>query len=717
VDARTGEPIAKAVVAVRERQRETVTDPAGRFRLANLEAGSVEIVVTTVGYGLDRRTVTVGGPEVEIRLTQEALRRSEEVAVTTAAFDPPDLAAPGAQVLEGTELRNLANVLIDDPLRSVQSLPGVVASDEFEATFAVRGTGFENVGLYIDGVLMSAPFHTIRDVNDGYSLTLVNGDVVDSVTLLAGSAPARYGERTGSVLGLKLREGSREEFFGRASVGATGVYATLEGPLGGSKKASWLVSARKSYLDYVLDRLDTSGFVLGYYDITARLSYRPSPSQTLAIGVLHGRSQWRNTEDDRGPTSEDTADAGTDLLTLQHRFVPSSRTWLDSVAFVSRETGQNRHVDGTDSLDAAGWQWGLRTDATRVIGRHRLEGGVLLRRVSEDAISRDFDRAASAYRVTAQYDAGGFQGGAYLQDTWTAAGDLFSLTAGLRLDAFAETDEARLLPRAALTWKATEKTRLFAGYGRYAQFPRFEHLYGEHGNPELRSESATHWSVGVEQALGPLTRVRLEAYDEELRGRAFVAAAEWRIEDGRIRPPQPEAPLQNVIDGESRGVEVMLQRRSANGLSGWIAYSFGHARGHEEPGTLAFDSDFDQRHTLTVFGSYRVTPTLNLSTKYRYGSGTPVPGFYEARDGLVYLSDERNLYRPEAYSRWDVRANKAFLFDGWKLTLYGEVINVLDRTHHRYTGLDGIDLRTGRVFLETDTLFPLLPSFGVTVDF
>lgn len=717
VDAQTGEPIAKAAVAVRDTQRETVTDAGGRFRLADLPAGSVEIVVTTVGYGLAQRMAAVGGPDVEIRLAQEGLRRSEEVAVTTPAFDPPDLAAPSAQVLSGTELKNLSNVLVDDPLRSVQSLPGVAASDEFEATFAVRGTGFENTGLYIDGVLMSAPFHTIRDVNDGFSLTLVNGDVVDSITLLAGSGPARYGDRTGSVLGLKLREGSREEFFGRASLGATGLYATLEGPLGGGKKTSWLLSARKSYLDYVLDRLEASDIVLGYYDVTARLAHHPSPSHTLALGLVHGRSRWRNTEEDRGPTSEDTADAGTDLLTLQHRFLPSTRTWLETVAFVSRETGLNRHVDGTDSLDASSWQWGLRTGATRVMGRHRVEGGLLLRQLSEDATTREFDRAASAYRVTAQYDADALQGGGYLQDTWTAAGDRLSLTVGVRLDGFQQTDETRVLPRAALLWNVTGGTRIFAGFGRYSQFPRFEELFGGHGNPELHSESATHFSVGVEHALGATTRVRVEAYDQEHRDLPFVAAADWRIEDGRIRAPQPNAPLTNALDGWSRGIEVMVQRRSANGLSGWIAYSFGHARWHEEPGTLAFDSDFDQRHTLTVFGSYRITPTLNLSTKYRYGSGFPVAGFYEARPGGVFLSDERNLYRPEAYSRWDLRANKAFLFDGWKLTLYGEVINVLDRTHHRYTGLDGLDLRTGRAFLETDTLFPLLPSIGVTVDF
>ena len=159
-----------------------------------------------------------------------------------------------------------------------------------------------------------------------------------------------------------------------------------------------------------------------------------------------------------------------------------------------------------------------------------------------------------------------------------------------------------------------------------------------------------------------------------------------------------------------------MQRRSANGLSGWVAYSFGHARWHEEGG-LRFDSDFDQRHTLTVFGTYRISHTLNLSTKYRYGSGFPVAGFYESRRGGVFLSSERNRYRPESYSRWDVRANKAFIFERWRLTLYGEVINLLNRTHTRYTGLDELDTGTGRVFLERDTLFPFLPSAGVTIEF
>jgi TonB dependent receptor/CarboxypepD_reg-like domain/TonB-dependent Receptor Plug Domain len=719
VDARTGEPLAKALVSIRRLEIESVTDAKGLFVLENVPAGAAEISVTTVDYGVEKKAIVVGPDlgDVEIHIGQESLRRFEKVTVTTAPFEPEDGAAPTAHTLGGTELKNLANVLVDDPLRSVQSLPGIAANDDFGATFAARGLGFANVGLYVDGVLLNAPFHTIRDVNDGFSLTLLNGDVVDSMSVVTGGAPAKYGDRTGSVLDVKTRDGSGEDFVGRASLGATGVYATLEGPIGAAKKTSWLVSARKSYLDYVLARLDEESLVLGYYDAAAKLTHRASSAHVFSLGFLHGRSSWRSTEADLQPQDGHTADAGTDLATLQWRFLPSPRGWLHSVAFASRESGRNRTLDSTDTFRSVSTQWGLRLDAARVFGRHRLEAGLLVRSLSEEAVAREFVSRAGSWVTTEDYDARSAEGGVFVQDTWTGLGDRLTLTLGGRLERFEETSETRVLPRASLAWGVSGKTRLLAAFGSYSQFPAFGQLYGRHGNPELDAERATQALVAVEHNLGASTRVRVEAYDQRMTGIAFNPATDWRVEDDRIVAPRPGAPLENALSGPSRGLEVLVQRRSANGLSGWVAYSFGHARVHEDGGGLELDTDFDQRHTLTVFGSYRVSHTLNLSTKYRYGSGFPFPGFYEARSDGVYLSSERNLYRPESYSRWDIRANKAFVFTGWKLTVYGEVINVLNRTHTRYTDLDGIDGRTRRVFFETDTLFPLLPSVGVVVEF
>jgi hypothetical protein len=39
---------------------------------------------------------------------------------------------------------------------------------------------------------------------------------------------------------------------------------------------------------------------------------------------------------------------------------------------------------------------------------------------------------------------------------------------------------------------------------------------------------------------------------------------------------QPAAPLLNSQHGYARGIEIYLQRRSANGFSGWVSYAYGH---------------------------------------------------------------------------------------------------------------------------------------------
>lgn len=720
MEAGTGQPIAQALVAIRDGGFDVKTDADGRFTLAGLPEGDAEVSVTTAGYGAVKCTVRVetGAAELEIRLVPDALQRAEEIVVETPAFEPTDAAAPVEHMLAGAELRSLASVLADDPLRALQALPGIASGDDFSATFAARGSGFSTVGFYLDGVLMSAPFHTVRDVNDSFSLTILNGDLVQSLSLLSSGAPARYGDRTGAVFNVRTRDGSQQEFLGRASLGATGVFASLEGPLGREKQTSWLVSARKSYVDYVLNQIDDApSMILGYYDATAKLAHHPTASQTLSLLLLHGRSRWRSTESDSEADDLSNADAETDLASLEWRFLPSTRTWLEAGVSWLQETGRNRALDGTDRFRSAGSQWAVRADAARVLQRHRVEAGFLLRGLAEQAIGHDFDKLLARYRMAQDYDASSAQWGVYLQDTWTRFDDRLSLTLGTRFDRFGETSEGRLLPRAALTVALSKRTKAVAAFGSYAQFPAFAQLHGENGNSHLAAQRSRHASVALERLLNDSLRLRVEAYDVEDDGLFFSHEMEWRIEQGRILAPRRGAPLGNSLSGRSRGVELLVQRRSTKGPSAWIAYSLGHARRAESDGGLSFDGDYDQRHTLTIHGSQRVGETLNLSTKYRYGSGFPVQGFYRREGDAILLSAERNGLRVGAYSRWDVRVDKAFRVGGSRLTLYGEVINLLNRTQRRYTGLRRVSRQTGEVLLRDDTLLPILPSLGITLDF
>ena len=717
VDARTGDGVADARVRVSDGRRETATDAGGRFAFVGLERRSVVLRVNATGYRPFTAQLALGTAPAEfsVPLDPEPPRLTESVTVTSEASAPAADAPPPLSVrLDGDEVRSLGTIAASDPLRAVQALPGVAANDEYNAGFAARGSGFSAAGLYIDGVRLQAPFHTIRDINDGYTLTIFNGDVIDSVALMPGASPARYGDRTGAVLAVRTREGRGDAFHGKASLGAAGAFATLEGPIG--KKASWIASARQSYLDYIIERVnDDPRLALGYHDLTARLSFHPRPTQALALLGLFGRARYENTEENPSPHTMETAAAGTDLLLLSWRRAAGALS-VGAASFALRETGDNRDTDGFQRFSSHSGQLGLVTDASWRRGAHRFEGGFEARRLQEDAVSRRWDARPEGPRVLEDYDVDGWFWGAYAQDTWATRGGTLSLTLGARVDHFSSTGETTAVPRGSLELALTERTRLTAAFGGYAQFPRFEQLAGENANPGLEAERSRHLVLAVEQRLPAGLRLRVEAYAQDESRLVFSAETDWRLVNGRVVRPDPAAVLYNSLSGPSRGVELTLAAAKAGPFSGFVSYAYAHAR-REDAGGLVFDSDFDQRRTVTAYLRARAGESAFLATTFRYGSGFPFPGFLQGTPDAVFLSEERNRFGPPAYSRWDVRGEKRFTWGRVSLSLYLEVANVLDRENRRYTDIDSVNPTTGRVRLDRDDMLPLLPLFGASVEF
>jgi hypothetical protein len=717
VNARSGEAVPGALVRVSEGKRETVADDDGRFAFVGLERRSVHLRASAPGFRTFAANLSLGTAPGEFTVPLEpAPPRLEEAVTVTAQGAAPVAEAPSplARRFDGADVMALGSVAASDPLRAAQALPGVAANDELNAGFAARGSGFSSVGLHIDGVRLSAPFHTIRDINDGYSLTIFNGDVLDSVTLLPGAAPARYADRTGAVLDVRTRAGRGDGFHGKASLGAAGVFATLEGPIG--TKASWIASARQSYLDYIIDRVeDDPALALGWRDLTAKLAWRPRPAHAVALLALVGRARYENTERDPGAHTMESAEAGTDLLHLSWRRSGSALS-VGGAAFALRETGDNRDTDGFQRFFLDSRQLGVVADAAWRRGSHRLEVGLEARREREEVLSRRFDPRPEGPRVTDDYDETGWLWGAHVQETWAAPGGRFTLTAGARVDRFSPTGEATVLPRASAEIGLSESTRVFAAFGSYAQFPRFEELAGENANPSLDAERSRHLVLALEQRLPGGLRLRVEGYAQSESRLVFNPALEWRLVGGRVVRPDPSAVLENSLEGPSRGVEVTLAAPRAGPFSGFVSYVAAHAR-REHPSDLRFDSDFDQRHTVTAWGRVSLGKNAFLTTAFRYGSAFPFPGFLRETEGGVFLDEERNRFYPRAYSRWDVRAEKRFTRGRVSLGLYLEVANLLDHENERYTEISSVNPVTGRVRLDRDGMLPLIPLFGATVEF
>jgi hypothetical protein len=73
--------------------------------------------------------------------------------------------------------------------------------------------------------------------------------------------------------------------------------------------------------------------------------------------------------------------------------------------------------------------------------------------------------------------------------------------------------------------------------------------------------------------------------------------------------------------------------------------------------------------------------------------------------------------RAPAYQRADLRLNKAFVHKRSKTTLYGEVINLTNHSNRDFDSPGRYEVTTGRVYPNFYSMFPILPSAGVLLEF
>jgi hypothetical protein len=100
---------------------------AGRFRIPGVVPGDYVLNVSTVGYHLLKRSFHLDAGETkdfEVILSPETFHPTDSVEVQASPFEPSRQDSPSTLVLGGNDAKNLASVLADDPLRSVQGLPG-----------------------------------------------------------------------------------------------------------------------------------------------------------------------------------------------------------------------------------------------------------------------------------------------------------------------------------------------------------------------------------------------------------------------------------------------------------------------------------------------------------------------------------------------------------------------------------------------------------------
>jgi hypothetical protein len=726
VSSRGNEPLGLAQVQLEGTAFGAVTSDDGTFRINGVPAGHYVLQVSIVGYYTVRQDLVLAAGEsksFEIVLTPSNARLSETVDVLADAFDLMTETSASGFSIEGDERKNLASVLADDPLRAVQSLPGVTSNNDFSSQFSVRGAPFSRVGLYLDGILLHAPFHTTDGQADNGSLTIFNGDLTEDMTLYQGAWPLRYSGRTAGILAVDTRQGNRERIRGQFNASASNAGLLLEGPFGKTKRGSWLADFRKSYLQYIINRIDfgdQAPMAFGFTDGQARVDYDISAKHEVSLAYLDGlssvdRSRFRER---LGTNSVMTSGFRFTLVNLGSRYSPNPHLLISNHLAWSRERGNVFNRDNAALARQSFHEWTWRGDGTVSWARNILDFGGEIRRLGQAGSAKQFVYVPALVPSPDDFRGVETEFGAYAQESLAFASGRGRVTAGIRRQLSSVSPTGITMPYVSISFQMRPQTRLQLDWGQYAQFPDLDRFFSIFAPKPLLPERAAHYEVAFEHRFNERTRLRAELYDRQ--DRDLLARPELDphlTRAGAIVAARPSAPWVNSERGYARGFAVFLQRRSANGVTGWISYAYGRTMITDGDLGVKFFSDYDQRHTFNIYASRRMRPTVNLSGRLTYGSGMPLPGFYRPVLGGYALSANRNTLRAPAYQRTDLRLNKAFVHQKYTATLFGEIVNLTNHTNRDFDSPGPYDISTGRTYPSFFTMFPILPSVGLVLEF
>ncbi|HET9839591.1 MAG TPA: TonB-dependent receptor [Candidatus Angelobacter sp.] len=735
VSAIGGEALRRVQVTVLERKNSTVTSDDGTFTLYNLPPGKYTLQTAAVGYRLVNTAFVISSDDdnkdFSITLAPETLRRTEVVEVKGDIFHGENPAIPSQLTLTPQELKEAATVLANDPFRALQTLPGVSPTDnnDFFGQFSVLGAPFARVGVYLDDVVVPQPFHTIPNLSDGASLSVFSTETLQELSLMEVAYPVRYAEMSGAALAIRTREGSRTRPHFTISAGLADSELLGEGGLGSAGKGSWLISARKSYLNYLYRRRGGDPTTdVAFEDIDVKLNYDLSSQHSLSFYSLIGHTDFNHSEPNPDANTLNTGTNDLALLRLGWRFAATPSLMLDSHAgFIRQKFDLRNFSDVTLNTDYYGeWEGGTRL-AWSWNKDHVLEAGYTTRRLRDSGYLQFFDFVDPGPSIGNLSNGTGLRQSGFVQQGSNFFGHRLSVMAGLRWDSIGQIGFHPITPQVSAAWRFARRTQLQFGYGRYAEFPGFQLLatpcatpaQGTVIVPEGMLIRSNQYTAALEQRVTENVRVRVEGFARENRN-IFGLETITPAGCSSIKPDSSLDPF--AQPNNSRGMQVIVQRRSANRLSGWIGYTLDYSRqkllvaGSPTPVSIEAPTLTDQRHTLNTFAMYRLTPTINLSGKFIYGSGIPISALQVLQVGntFVPIGPGHDVFGP--YQRLDLRFDKAWAFSRWKMTLYVEGLNLTNHDNPRFI-TSAFNPATGKFIAVTEKGLPATPTAGVSFEF
>lgn len=765
-NSKTNEGVPFATIQIWGTTTGTVSDVEGNYSFTGIKPGFIELRASSIGFKpfiSSAVLVTNSNPVTfDIPLEENAINIGE-VVVKASPFarkieTPVSVRIIGIDEIEKNPGGNR------DISRVIQSFPGVASTPAFRNDVIVRGGGPNENRFYIDNVEIPYLNHFSTQGASGGPIGIINVDFVQSVDFLSGAFPASRGNALSSILNFTFLDGNRDKMKYRATVGASDLGLTVDGPVG--EQSTILLSARRSYLQFLFNALGLP-FLPNYTDFQFKYRTRIDDKNEITVIGLGAKDDFKlnlkaNETDyqryilDYIPVQEQYS--YTTGIVYKHFRDGGFDTWV-----LSRNYLNNTQYKYKDNVEA---------DTNRILDYFSGEGEIKGR--FERTIIRD---NGLRWSFGAGYEYAHYRNSTFRKIFAGQEDNLIDYQTNLRFSKFGMSGQVskayieeklrlsfgvrtdfntwskplmnplpQLSPRFSASYSLTDKMSLNFNIGRYYQLPPYTAL-GYSGNNgyfinranDLKYIRAEHVVGGLEFTPAENVQFTLEGFYKKYSGYPFSVRDQVPLSSKSAGYGIfGDEELTSTSTGRAYGFELLGRLKEFRQTNLVFSYTFVRSE-FRDKGSSWIPSSWDNRHLLNITATKKLGKNWDLGFKWRYVGGAPYTPYNLEKSSLKAAWDLQgqgyldysafNSKRLKAFHQLDIRIDKQYFFKGWSLMLYADVQNAYNHKADqpdilvRQTDANGMPvtdpanpLKYSLKFIESES-GTVLPAIGIMIEF
>lgn len=700
----------------------TITDENGVYSISSIPAGIYSIKAELLGFKPNEKSniEIKAGDTLKINfLLDEETYTTEEIDIISERFRQAqnDMRTSLLNVSPRTS-KTLPGVG-EDVLRTLQTLPGVTAPNDFSSQLVVRGSGPDQNLIIMDDVEIFNPYRLYG------VFSMFNPETLSDISLITGGFPSKYGDRLSAVLDVTNKEGSRSKWFsGITNVNIANANLIFSGksPIK-NIPGSWIISSRRTYYDLILGPfaksaglIDESASFPAFQDVQAKISLGPFKSSKFNINAVFSKDGVDiipgNSKEMQDSVSVQDVSKN-DVVSFAWHYAPTTK-FLSKTTFSWYRNKGDADFGGSfldpvfdresyspelrDSLRALGLYLGMtfsskytfrkysvNNNTVFISKNHKVElgGGVdVLKTDLEFQIQMD-DKLKALLQNNpnfAAFDNSFLEGKNYwrtnvfVQDRMKISKKLW-VQPGIRFDYYDIIKKAYLSPRLNLSYALNKVTTLRAGAGIYYQSPGYEKLIDGHvfydlkpGNIQrLDAERSTHFILGLERWFSDEWFAKFETYYKLFNGLVIQEKLTGYRYEFYLNDPNNQDPayLQNPDNWTRSNVKVPYDSLTSTPINGAKGNSYG----------LEFYLEKKRSSPLSRFSGW---VSYSLSWTNTESNGITKPFRYDQRHSVNIVANYMMLPWLELGARFNFASNFPYTAPiGIKPRVVGDSLAVL----------------------------------------